>query len=178
MSFCRNDLQIPVPSFGAKHGFWRFDCFFLICFCPKNPDPSKMAILRTRTPAIQVRVQGFLGWFLLCCLWFLGGCSSKKGRTEPDRPEWWPNFRKENGNPFRGCMYLFGSKYFSTWTSFSLKKIVVSLLSTNDIQMFKATPIPSMYDIFTYIDSSHPKWAPSQITPVTSYSHMLHVWYI
>ena len=33
----------------------RFDCFFLICFCPKNPDPSKMAILRTRTPAIQVQ---------------------------------------------------------------------------------------------------------------------------
>ncbi len=35
---------------------------------PKNPDPSKIAILRTQTPAIQVQtlplegpVQGFLG---------------------------------------------------------------------------------------------------------------------
>ena len=29
--------------------------------CPKNPDPSKVAILRTQTPAIQVQTPPFEG---------------------------------------------------------------------------------------------------------------------
>ena len=58
-------LRAPVSSKSWCLGGW--SKWHLPTCCPKNPDPSKMTILRTQNPAIQVhspfhwRVQEFLG---------------------------------------------------------------------------------------------------------------------